>query len=394
MKRRTTALLLAASCVAAAGLWACGDPEEKPRAAPALPGETGRGVPAPGAPAAAGAPGAPARPAFESAAECGKCHEEIYAEWKASYHGMAMSDPLFLKLSEDLRQEECVRCHAPVPLREADFETPLARTDRREDAISCLSCHQSGGNVAGPFEGLTGACRPIHDPAQQDVMKICFGCHNQHKTGEEWLAGPYSPEITGTRQVPAKTCLDCHMPPVERPLVKGGVVRKGRRHTWPGGHSMDQLRMAAHLEVEPKVTDEGVDVVTWVTNKGAGHNIPTDARHRSFDVYVKLWDEAGQLVLDPLDPLQSQSSHVAKYRLNYRNSGLPDTQIAPLARVSGLGRHPGHVLVKGVKKGRGEAWLVYRLTPEDALVPESVTDPVFHPYRARVVLTVPFTFGP
>ena len=44
-------------------------------------------------------------------------------------------------------------------------------------------------------------------------------------------------------------------------------------------------------------------------------------------------------------------------------------------------------------KGRGEAWLVYRLTPEDALVPESLTDPEFHPYRARRVATVEFAFG-
>jgi hypothetical protein len=387
--RRRLALALAAALglPLSLALGACG--EEAPRPKP--PREPAAGAPAPDAPAGAPVAG---RPVFETAAQCGKCHEEIYEEWKASWHGQAMSDPLFLELSENLRQEECIRCHAPVPLREADFETPLARSYRREDAISCLSCHQSGGNVAGPSKGLTGACLPVHDPAQTDPVKMCFGCHDQHKTGEEWLAGPYSPEAGDPREVPVRTCLDCHMEEVVRPVVTGGVPRKGRRHTWPGGHDMTQLRKAATLEVETSPLEGGgVRVRTWVTNVGAGHNIPTDARHRSFDVYVKVWDAEGNVVLDPLDPAQAERAMTAKYRLNYRNSGLPDTQIPPRQRVSGLGRHPGYVDLPGVSKGRGEAWLVYRLTPADALVPESLDDPEFSLYRARRVTKTPFAFG-
>ena len=155
-------------------------------------------------------------PNFVSAEQCGRCHTEIYAEWKASYHGQAMVDPLFLELSADVNKEECIRCHAPVPLREVDFQTPIARTERREDAISCLSCHQTReGGMAGPFEGLRGACNPVYDPDQRDVVKMCFGCHNQHDTGNEWLAGPWSPEAPEPRKKPATTCLDCHMPEVD-----------------------------------------------------------------------------------------------------------------------------------------------------------------------------------
>jgi hypothetical protein len=382
-------LAAGAALGAAAFLVACGDPAPKaPPGPPAVP-------PAEAPPAGAPAPGADSRrPAFLSSAECGSCHQEIYAEWKASWHGQAMTDPLFLKLSNDLQQEECIRCHAPVPLRETEnWETPVARTDRREDAISCLTCHQSGGHVTGPHEGLSGPCRPVYDPDQSDVTKMCFACHNQHKTGEEWLAGPYAPDGPAPRQVEARNCIECHMPVVERPLVAGGPVRKGRRHTWPGGHSMDQLRRAAALEAETAVEDGAVRVRTWVTNVGAGHNLPTDARHRSFDVYVKLWDAEGNVVLDPLDPAQQARAQTAKYRLNYRNSNLVDTQIPPLARVSGLGAWKGEVRVPGLARGRGEAWLVYRLTPEDVLVPESLTDPDVVAYRARRVLSVPFEFG-
>ena len=72
------------------------------------------------------------------------------------------------------------------------------------------------------------------------------------------------------------------MPSVDRPIVPGGAVRHGRRHTWPGGHDMSQLVKAAKLEVEATPQGEGTRVRTWVTNVGAGHNIPTDVVIRRY----------------------------------------------------------------------------------------------------------------
>lgn len=354
----------------------------------------------------AGAPGDPLppfsrddEPAFHSAEACGRCHAEIYKEWRASFHGRAMEDPLFLELSAEVtNREECIRCHAPVPLRESEFETPVARASRREDAVSCHSCHQDGGRMAGPFGGLSGACRPIGDPRQQDVVKICFPCHNQHETGNEWLAGPYAPEAPEPRLRPATTCLECHMPAVDRPLVQGGVVRSGRRHTWAGGHSFAMLVRATAVDVEVHPREGGGwRIGVFVTNRGAGHAIPTDARHRSFDTYVKLWDAEGRVVLDPLRRGEQERSFLAKFRKFFRNSGQRDTQIPPLQRVSTLGEGPG-AIETDLPSGRGEAWLVYRLTPRDALVEESLLaaegpDEPEDTSIARVVHRVPFTWG-
>jgi hypothetical protein len=311
-------------------------------------------------------------------------------------HARAMDDPLFNDPSiVPANKEECIRCHAPVPIRDVDFETPIARADLREDAISCLSCHQSGENVAGPFEGLTGACRPVYDEAQRNPVKMCFGCHNQHDTGTEWLDGPYGPKAREPRVKPETSCLDCHMPEVERPLVKGYPARKGRRHTWPGGHDTAHLRKAAEVEAEvTPLPGGGFRFRAWVTNVGAGHNIPTDARHRSFDTYFKLWDAEGKVILDPLKPLDQARARAATYRKFYRNSGRRDTQVPPLARVSEMPKEPGYVDVPEARAGRGEVWLVYRLTPRDALVPESLTDPAAVPFRARVIQKREFTYGP
>ncbi len=342
-------------------------------------------------------------PAFKTAAQCGACHVEIYKEWKRSYHGRAMSDPLFLEFSADINREECIRCHAPVSLREGGFVTPIARTERREDAVSCLSCHQSGDRVAGPSQGLSGACRPVHDPDQSNVVKMCFVCHNQHNTGNEWLRGPYSPNATEPRAKPMKNCIDCHMEEVVRPIVKGGKPRKSRRHNWPGGHSLIQLRKAAKLDVEVSKRDNGgYRFRVWVSNIGAGHAIPTDARHRSFDTYVKLTESGGKTILDPLDFTQQSRAHVGNYRLQYRNSGLKDTQVPAGERVSALGQWSGYVDVPEAKSGKGEAWLVYRLTPRDVLDARSIPDSKVSPHyshdlgNAQVavrVISLEFTYG-
>ncbi len=314
-----------------------------------------------------------------------------------------MSDPLFLEFSAEVNKEECIRCHAPEPLRVVGFETPIARAERREDAVSCLTCHQMGGGenanrVGGPGKGRSGACNPVHDPAQTDPVKMCFICHNQHDTGNEWLRGPYSPTAEDPREKPVTTCLDCHMPEVTRPIVNGGKPRKGRRHTWPGGHSLPQLKKAAKVEAEvTALPDGGFTVRAYVTNVGAGHNIPTDARHRSFDVYVKMVEDTGRVLLDPLDFEQQAKTLISKYRLQYRNSGLKDTQIPPGERVSGLGRHRGANDVPEATKGTGELWLVYRLTPRDVLKAESFKPKDPHDLGnarvATVVEVVKFTYG-
>ncbi len=340
------------------------------------------------------------RPAYRTSAECGRCHTAIYAEYIKSYHGRAMIDPLFRELSAEVNKEECIRCHAPVNLRDSGFQIPIARSELRDDAISCLSCHQNGGHVSGPFGGMEGApCRPVQDPDQTDVVKMCFVCHNQHDTGNEWLAGPYSPEAPEPRQRDAQTCIDCHMPVVERPLVKGGPVRKSHRHTWFGGHSRTQLEKAAAVDVEVgALPDGGHRFRIYVTNKGAGHSIPTDARHRSFDTYLLLRDTQGKVILDPTDPQQQDRAHLAKFRKFYRGSGKKDTQIPPLVRTSTRGEGLGYLDVPEASSGTGEAWLVYRLTPRDVLNKRSLTAGTAHDIKklwlARVIVRVEFTYGP
>ena len=80
---------------------------------------------------------------------------------------------------------------------------------------------------------------------------------------------------------------------------------------------------------------------------------------------------------------------------NTIGSKASDTQIPPLGRVSSIEAEKGYVDVPEARAGRGEAWLVYRLTPSDMLEKESLSSPEdFQYYRARVVARVEFTYGP
>ena len=64
-----------------------------------------------------------------------------------------------------------------------------------------------------------------------------------------------------------ETCADCHMPEVERPIVPGGPVRKGRRHLFRG--AWDDAFAATAVRVEMDAAGRLV-----LTNE-AGHRFPT-----------------------------------------------------------------------------------------------------------------------
>lgn len=231
----------------------------------------------------------PARtPAFESSASCQRCHADVWEEWQASMHAQAFTDPLVLAAnqSNNFRNVDCIPCHAPAPVFEhgiGKLERVVERVTSREHGVDCLACHRAFDHVVGPQPPAAGsagaACRPS---AQAELRSpaLCAPCHNQHNTVDEWELTHFSKEGVG--------CGDCHMPPVER-TGSDGSRRNGRSHRMAGGHDLAMLAKAFELKSEVK---EGADgrrtLVVSVTNGGAGHNFPADARHRALDLVVTL----------------------------------------------------------------------------------------------------------
>jgi nitrate/TMAO reductase-like tetraheme cytochrome c subunit len=247
---------------------------------------------------------------FTRSEQCAGCHSEIYEEWKESWHGQAYTDQDVLDLSQNFQDEQCISCHAPVPIWQVGVgERVVERREHREDGVDCISCHlMPDGRVAG-VRGLVDApCRPVVAD-KLPTAQFCAGCHNQHWTVDEFMASRWSE---------THTCNTCHMPRENRAIADNGPVREGvATHRFEGGHYLWMLRKAATVKTE--VRDGRLYV--RVTNSGAGHKMPTDARHRSFNLYVTIRDEEGNLLVD--------QEEIAEYRLYYRDQHLEPTQIAP-----------------------------------------------------------------
>jgi len=274
--------------------------------------------------------GPPARPGLLDKPEsCKECHLEIWHEWEADRHSQAWVGALYTEKSLNHTDTSCFSCHAPRPILETGLDSPAeARQDFRESGITCLSCHQRGQHVVGSGQPGEAPCGPVHDPAfpadrpdmREATIAFCGVCHNLHGTHLEFMGSRYYRD--------GMTCLSCHMPEeVVAPAVTGGPPKARRAHHFPGGHSPEMLRKAMAIVAER----QGEKIVARVVNKGAGHRIPTDARHRAIRLKIAFLDAYGQPVpvLDPQTGGLEREATLDLIRLFYRQEQKEPTQIDP-----------------------------------------------------------------
>lgn len=273
---------------------------------------------------------------LDSAANCRECHQEIYDEWTGDRHAKAWVGKLYTELSKNHSDPNCYSCHAPRPILETGLQSPAeSRGDAREAGIDCLSCHRRGDHVAGPSRthgevaGRKPDCGPVFDPrlardgAQAATANFCGVCHNLHGTCDEFLGSQYARD--------GNTCLTCHMEETMAPSVTGGPAKARRVHRWLGAHSEKTLRTAMKLDAKL----ESDNVHARVTNRGAGHRIPTDARHRAIYVRIAFTDEFGQPIpITAKDPIShrdvtGRELSMDVIRLFYRHEQRDPTQIDP-----------------------------------------------------------------
>ena len=205
--------------------------------------------------------------ALAGSATCGNsgCHASIYNEWRASAHGFAAEDILFLQVQDLLIEEKgvaesraCAGCHDPAALLGGTRYG--AASDGRElpifEANSCITCHSTvetdtngnGGYVIQAPErylfeerdsGFTGLAakfliraypekhvaeykRPLYKTSE-----FCAACHKQvpppgeattaglaqeQNEYDSWRSGRY---FHGDNHPDTIECLECHMPLVD-----------------------------------------------------------------------------------------------------------------------------------------------------------------------------------
>ena len=229
----------------------------------------------------------PTAPAIDqssaSPADCGRCHPDIYAQWRASQHALAWRDPVVVDLSQGFDKPECIPCHAPQPVFKTEgFGVPPARATARDSGVDCLTCHLGKSGLIGPRGNPTAPCRPAAEPRLGQSV-ACKPCHSSHGLYSEWQASSFA--AAGVQ------CQGCHMPGARRPARPGRPARQIAQHSFAGGHSIDMVRRAASVQAQ---VQHG-QVVVSVVNRQAGHNIPGELSIRVLSCETTILDSEGNI---------------------------------------------------------------------------------------------------
>ena len=273
---------------------------------------------------------------------CGACHTEQLADYSQSMMGKTPHDKVFRQFYLGLNAKgkkdgmgykaahpdepgDCGNCHTPDVVlnegHEVDIDEAIAKGSQ---GISCDFCHTvtdvkitrdpktgrydtdivhtvkraRGTTKHGPFKD---AQSPAHQTAYSPIhtkSEFCAMCHlNQEhllslSTYADW-------KTAYDKGVVKKQCQECHMPTggKDRPIALGGKVRKAetiRRHLFHGGHDPAQLKKAATLRIETHGQNGRLVVDAWVTNSGAGHQMPDGATLRNIILSIDARDGNGQ----------------------------------------------------------------------------------------------------
>jgi len=250
---------------------------------------------------------------FKTASSSKPCHTQIYEQWTSSTHSKAFEDPVYQVFLRRVTEKSagrltqfCVSCHAPlatvthsIPEKLIDGNHNAALLDQ---AVSCEFCHTISGKEVQlhklslgaylfPRVGQTEILYGRHPDAKAEAhptqpssfllsSELCGTCHRFahpasgrviQDTYEEWKRSPYAQQ--GTR------CQDCHMPAYAGNVAEGGKERPElHAHVFIGGHT-EMIRKAAVINLDAgwskRETKDALAVTATVTNKGAGHLIPT-----------------------------------------------------------------------------------------------------------------------
>lgn len=250
-----------------------------------------------------------------SSLECAKCHKDIYASWKNSLHAEASENPVFTAAflqayfeRGDSARTLCLKCHAPVSSINNDSKLSLSVT---REGINCDYCHSIAEiTPQGPrFEfdllkqgPLRDVVSPVHKTRFNELFKqsqICASCHEYEsangikliETYSEWKQGPYS--ARGTQ------CQDCHMRKIEGKIVAAEIkpVSEGKisSHDIAGGHSQSKREESVDIKIASIVKfKQKIIVAVEVTNKGAGHKIPTGIPSKKIALQVSIQSKSGE----------------------------------------------------------------------------------------------------
>ena len=256
-------------------------------------------------------------PVPSSAEFCGDCHRAIEAGWKQSAHSRAVESRLFLdamKLAETnygvSARKTCLSCHSPIAVQTGDLA--LVRKVSWE-GITCDYCHSirdvtlTGRNPKATVDYSlvkSGPWKDVSSPAHGTVFSavhtsslICASCH-EYRNGQGFpVLTTYSEWSKSSYGAKNQSCQSCHMYQVEGKVVDPRVQRTAEAvinlHEIPGSHSMQQLEKALHARLSATHQGGRLQIDVEVTNRGAGHFVPTGSPMRQLILELRADPYAG-----------------------------------------------------------------------------------------------------
>jgi hypothetical protein len=120
-------------------------------------------------------------------------------------------------------------------------------------------------------------CNPCHQFVNERGLEVL-------STYAEWQASAYPGRDM--------TCQSCHMRrttgKVVDPKVAAVTSSTVNLHEMPGGHSVTELNRAIQAQITSERRGNTVEVNVLVTNRGAGHRVPTGSPLRSIVMVVQV----------------------------------------------------------------------------------------------------------
>lgn len=281
---------------------------------------------------------------FKNTSICGGCHSEIFDQWQGSMHNNSFTDPVYQALHRQAGEDTggatdtfCSACHNPIGVFSGEVP-PLDNPELSEiskQGIQCDFCHTVTGSTGignysfifapsnikrGPFDDAVSSYHETEYSELHTKSEFCGMCHDVNHPGNntpleatytEWKESPYAE--SGVQ------CQDCHMTPgpgvtkpnpgratpdsKDRPhifthfFVGGNAVLADEKHN---EMAVEQLQAAADLAVSSTgAASAGADMALTVdvTNKGAGHYLPTGLTEvRQMWLDVEILDANGEIV--------------------------------------------------------------------------------------------------
>ena len=233
---------------------------------------------------------------FMDSEACGRCHKDIYEQWKSSMHHFASFNNQFYRKSIEYMQSVvgtqaskwCAGCHDHAVFFNGRFDRPMKEqidTPEAHAGLACTSCHSivhvdsTMGNA-----GFTVSYPPLHELAtsknryisaldyfltyldpephrrtfmkpfmREDTAEFCSGCHKVHLdvpvNQYRWFRGFNDYDNWQASGVSGQGARSFYYPATVRParIATCRWLPRGTRATWTARY----IRTASRAQIRP-----------------------------------------------------------------------------------------------------------------------------------------------